>query len=92
MVNSEQKTYIRTVNKKLQKNREILRSMNPSGRASVPKSCLDEQGFDYKLFTGIHMTKKGRPYYLVYDQAYSLNDDETVSLVVFYRDAQTVIG
>lgn len=92
MVNSEQKTYIRTVNKKLQKNRGILRSMNPSGRASVPKSYLDEQGFDYKLFTGIHMTKKGRPYYLVYDQAYSLNDDETVSLVVFYRDAQTVIG
>ena len=92
MINSEHKAIIRTVNKKLLRNRGILRSVNPSGRTSVPKSYLDEQGFDYNLFTGIHLTKKGRPYYLVYDQAYSLDDDDMVSLVVFYRDAHSVVG
>ena len=92
VVNNEQKTFIRNINKTLLKNRGILRSINSSGRTSVPKSYLEELGFDFNCFTSIHTTKKGRPYYLVYDQAYSPDDDETVSLVVFYRDAQSVVG
>lgn len=92
VVNSEQKTFIRKINKTLLKNRGILRSINPSGRTSVSKSYLEELGFDFNCFTSIHITKKGRPYYLVYDQAYSPDDNETVSLVVFYRDAQPVVG
>lgn len=92
MVNSEHKAYIRAVNKKLLKNRGILKAVNPSGRTTVSKKYLDGEGFDYNVFTGVHVTKKGRPYYLVYEQAYSLDDDETVSLVVFYRDTQAVVG
>ena len=90
--NSEQKTFIRSVNKKLLKNRGIMRAINPSGRTSVPKHYLEEQGFDFSFFTGIHITKKGRPYYLVYDQAFSFDDDDRVSLVVFYNETQTVVG
>lgn len=90
--NSEQKTFIRSVNKKLLKNRGIMRAINPSGRTSVPKHYLEEQGFDFNFFTGIHMTKKGRPYYLVYDQAFSFDDDDRVSLVVFYNETQAVVG
>ena len=91
-VNNEQKKFIRNINKTLLKNRGILRSINSSGRTSIPKSYLEELGFDFNCFTSIHKTKKGRPYYLVYDQAYSLDDDETVSLVVFYSNAQAVVG
>lgn len=91
MVNSEQKAFIRAVNKKLMKNRGILRSVNPSGRTSVPKSYLEELGFDFNCFTGIYTTKKGRPYYLIYDQAFSFEDDDRVSLVVFYSDTQAVV-
>ncbi|MBO7074434.1 MAG: hypothetical protein J6W12_05965 [Bacteroidales bacterium] len=90
--NSEQKTFIRSVNKKLLKNRGIMRAINPSGRTSVPKHYLEEQGFDFSFFTGIHITKKGRPYYLVYDQAFSFDDDDRVSLVVFYNETQAVVG
>ena len=90
--NSEQKTFIRSVNKKLLKNRGIMRAINPSGRTSVPKHYLEEQGFDFSCFTGIHITKKGRPYYLVYDQAFSFDEDDRVSLVVFYNETQTVVG
>lgn len=90
--NSEQKTFIRSVNKKLLKNRGIMKAINPSGRTSVPKHYLEEQGFDFSFFTGIHITKKGRPYYLVYDQAFSFDDDDRVSLVVFYNETQAVVG
>ena len=91
-LNNEHKAYIRKINGILLKNRGILRTVNPSGRTSVPKRYLEELGFDFNCFTGIHKTKKGRLYYLVYDQAYSCDDEEKVSLVVFYRDAQTVVG
>ena len=91
-LNNEHKAYIRKINGILLKNRGILRTVNPSGRTSVPKRYLEELGFDFNCFTGIHKTKKGRLYYLVYDQAYSCVDEEKVSLVVFYRDAQTVVG
>ena len=89
-VNNEQKTYIRKINKILLKNRGILRTVNPYGRLSVPKRYLEELGFDFNCFTGIYKTKKGREYYLVYDQAFSYDEDDRMSLVVFYRDAQTV--
>ena len=89
-VNNEQKTYIRLINKILLKNRGILRTINPFGRTSVPKRFLDELGFDFGRFTGIYKTKKGREYYLVYDQAFSFDADDRVSLVVFYADAQSV--
>ena len=91
-INNEQKTFIRNINKILLKNRGILRTVNPSGRTSVPKRYLEELGFDFNCFTGIHKTKKGKLYYLVYDQAYSFDDDESVTLVVFYRNAQSVVG
>ena len=91
-INNEQRTFIRTVNKKLLKNRGIMRSINPSGRTSVPKQYLERQGFDFDCFTGIHITKKGRPYYLVYDQAFSFDEDDRVSLVVFYNETQAVVG
>ncbi|MDY6436649.1 MAG: hypothetical protein SPK72_03690 [Bacteroidales bacterium] len=85
-VNSEQKSFIRDINSKLLKNRGILRSINSNGRDSVPKSFLEEEGFDFQCFTGIYKTKKGKDYYLVYDQAYSVGDDGRVQLVVFYRN------
>ena len=91
-VNNEQKTYIRKINNILLKNRGILRSINPSGRTSVPRRYLEELGFDFDYFTSVHKTQKGRLYYLVYDQAYSFDEDERISLVVFYRDAQAVVS
>ena len=85
-VNNEQKAYIRTINKILLKNRGILRTVNPYGRTSVPKSYLEELGFDFNCFTSIHKTRKGKDYYIVYDQAFSFDDEEKVTLLVFYRD------
>ena len=86
-VNNEQIEYIRDVNKLLLKNRGILRTVNPYGKTSVSKKYLEELGFDLSCFTSIYKTRKGRIYHLVYDQAYSIVDNDRVTLVVFHREA-----
>lgn len=86
-VNNEQKTFIRNVNKILLRNRGILRAVNPCGRKMVPKKYLENQGFDFDCFTSVYKTRKGKKYYLVYDQAYSFEEPDKVTLLVFYRDA-----
>lgn len=91
-INSERKTFIRNVNKTLLKNRGILRTLNPHGRTTVDRNNLEELGFDFNCFTGIHKTRKGKLYYLVYDQAFSLDDNDKVTLLVFYKDAEPVEG
>ena len=85
-LNCEQKTLIRKVNKKLLKNRGILRTVNPYGKKLVSKKFLEEQGFDFNCFTSVHTTRKGKEYRLVYDQAFCIEEDQ-VRLVVFYRDS-----
>ncbi len=86
-VNSEQKSYIRYINKILLKNRGILRTVNPYGRKLVSKRSLEQLGFDFNCYTSVYKTRKGKEYYLVYDQAYSFDDPENLTLLVFYRDA-----
>ena len=86
-VNNEQIEYIRDVNKLLLKNRGILRTVNPYGKTSASKKYLEELGFDFSCFTSIYKTRKGRIYHLVYDQAYSIGDNDRVTLVVFHREA-----
>ena len=86
LVNSEQKSFIRDINKILLRNRGILRTVNPHGRKTVSKKYLEDLGFDFSCFTSVYKTRKGKEYYLVYDQAYSFDEQETVTLVVFYRD------
>lgn len=91
-VKNGQKEYIRNINKILLKNHGILKSVNPSGRTSVSRYYLEEQGFDFQCFTGAYTTRKGRIYNLVYDQAYSFDGQDKVTLVVFNRDAQAVVS
>jgi len=85
MVNIEQKAYIRKINAILLRNHGILRTLNPYGRVTVSKKCFEKLGFDFNCFTGIHKTKKGKEYYLVYNQAYCI-DEQRVNLVVLYRN------
>ena len=91
-VNNENIEFIRNVNKVLLKNRGILKTLNPYGKTSVQKKCLEEQGFDFQCFTSVYKTRKGRTYYIVYDQAYSVGPQGKVTLLVFNRDTQAIVG
>lgn len=69
-VNKESKNLIRNTNNHLKKNYKILTDLNTSGKSTIPKTRLSEQGFDFNLFTSIYTTKTGNTYFYVYDQGY----------------------
>ena len=59
------------VNAGLRKNRSILKSLCPEGRAIVRKEVLDAMGFAYNLFSSIYVTSKKQVYYISYDYAFT---------------------
>ena len=58
-------------NKKLRKNRTILKTLCPVGKATVRKSVLDSMGYDYSVFSSLYMPNSGNLYYLCYDYGFS---------------------
>ena len=57
---------IHSTNKALRKNRMILKSLCPNGKATVRKEVLIEMGFDFNVFTSI-FPAKGKLYYFSYE-------------------------
>lgn len=80
---NEQLLFVRNINAVLIRNRMILRTLNPFGKKTVTKQTLIDRDFDFNYFTGIRKTKKGKTYYLVYDQSYAFADDSNVDVVTF---------
>ena len=74
--NNQQKSfstnYIRRVNHRLKKNRNILESIIPTGEelAKTTRDRLVRDGFQFKYFTHLYETKKGNIYYYCYDFGY----------------------
>lgn len=66
----EDSTLIRSINSILRKNRTILKSLNPSGKAKVKKQDLITAGINFKYFTNLYKTKDDRIYYFVYEHGY----------------------
>ena len=58
--------YIQLVNSKIRKNRRILKSLCPEGKATLRKDVLDHMGYDYRYFTGVFRSSR-TVYYMVYD-------------------------
>ena len=62
-------------NSQLRKNRTILKTLCPTGKATVRRSVLRDMGFDFQLFTGIFSTK-GSTYYFSYEYAFTPQIDQ----------------
>ena len=60
-----------TINQRLRKNRTILKTLCPYGKATVRKEVLMAMGFEFDFFTSIFVTNTKQVYYLCYDFAYS---------------------
>jgi len=58
-------------NKQLRKNRMILKTLSPAGKATVRKEVLDVLGYDYSLFNSIFITNSKQVYYICYDYAFT---------------------
>jgi len=81
-INSDQNKLMRNINNLLRRNRRILVSLNPNGKAKVTRIRLLEEGFKFNYFTNEWTTSKGKLYRYCYDYGYTQIDDETYFLVV----------
>jgi predicted nucleic acid-binding Zn ribbon protein len=57
------------VNAQLRRNRTILKSLCPVGKATVRREVMDEMGFSFGYFTSLH-GKHPKVYFLCYDYAF----------------------
>lgn len=67
----DQEKELHKINSIIRKNRTILKTLCPKGKATVRKEELDEMGFDTNYFTTIFPTKGGNVYYFCYEYGYS---------------------
>ncbi len=80
-INAPANALIKDINSILKKNRKILESLNPEGKAKVHKKTLLDKGFNFSYFTNIYTTKKGSIYYFCYDYGYLEIQGDFYSLV-----------
>ncbi len=67
---SSEEAQIQYLNSQIRKNRRILKTLSPEGKATVRKEVLDQMGYDFRHFSGLYKTKQ-LLYYLVYDYAFA---------------------
>lgn len=90
---STDERHINWVNAAIRKNRRILKTLCPEGKATVRRDVLDMMGFDYRFISGLFQTNSG-PYYLCYDLGYkpieerSQTDGAVVQKVLIIKKQQ----
>lgn len=80
--NSDQTNFVRNINNILRKNRRILETFNPKGKANVHKDKLRDEGFKFAYFTNKYITQKGAVYHFVYEQGYIERENGYLTLVI----------
>ena len=81
-LNSDASALMRSVNSTLRKNRRVLATLNPEGKARVTREALARKGFNFSYFTNVYRTKSGKTYHFCYDQGYVDTEDEYFTLVI----------
>jgi predicted nucleic acid-binding Zn ribbon protein len=80
--NRDKTNFMRRINFILRKNRNILETLNPNGKARSSRDQLLERGFKFNYYTNTYTTKAGATYYFVYEQGYLPIDEEYYALVI----------
>ena len=57
------------INTIIRKNRRILKTLSPQGKAIVRKDIAQQLGFDFNQFSSLYSSKQG-VYYLYYDYGF----------------------
>jgi hypothetical protein len=74
--------FMTNINNILRKNRRILASLNPDGKAKVTRAQLLDEGFKFSYHTNDYKTRAGKQYYFCYDQGYIEIEPGIYTLVV----------
>jgi len=79
--NTDQNKFMRNINNILRKNRRILTELNPTGKTTVTKTDLLDEGFKFAYFTNEYKTKTGKTYRFCYEHGYLQLDNNLFALV-----------
>jgi len=73
-------------NQALRKNRTILKTLCPQGKATVRKEVLVMLGYDFTLFCSLFMTSKKQLYYMCYDYGFTpINENGVEKALIITR-------
>lgn len=72
---------MRNINNKLRRNYRILAEINPKRKTKSTRSRLISKGFDFSFYTNVLKTRAGNTYYFLYDQGYTLLENDCLMLV-----------
>ena len=80
----EDEKYIQQVNRIIRRNRRILKTLCPQGKAIVRKELLDKLGYRYGVFSGLYRYN-GTTYYLCYDYGFAVSYEKTVPKAIIIQ-------
>jgi predicted nucleic acid-binding Zn ribbon protein len=83
----EDEKYIQQVNSVIRRNRRILKTLCPQGKAIVRKELLDSLGYRYGVFSGIYRSA-GTTYYLCYDYGFAVSYDRNIPKAVIIQQQE----
>jgi len=63
--------YIKTVNSIIRKNRRILKTLCPMGKATVRREVLESTGYNFIHFSNVYRTNNNTFYYMCYDYGFT---------------------
>lgn len=72
---------IRTINRRLAKNRSILDRLNPEEMTKTHRDKLVKEGFDFKYHTHTYVNKEKKTYYFCYDLGYLMLGNDFMLIV-----------
>jgi len=83
--NSSDELEIKSINSQLRRNRKLLKSLCPEGKATIRKEVLSNLGFDFARFNTI-FPSSGKVYYMVYDYGFMpIYERGTIEKVVIIK-------
>ncbi|MCP4459860.1 MAG: hypothetical protein GY816_17830 [Cytophagales bacterium] len=84
---------IQQINSQIRKNRRILKTLCPQGKATVRKEVLDQMGYDYLHFSSLFKTS-GLLYYFVYDFGFAPTFENKIekAIIVQRQDYMSKLG
>lgn len=80
--NRKRRQFVQKINRILWNNRQILKNLNPTGKTTIKRSKLTDQGFNFKYYTNVFETKSGNTYLFCYDMGYFEAGNDYLTLVV----------
>lgn len=80
----DEEKYIQHINKLTRRNRRILKTLCPQGKAIIRKELLDQLGYVYGVFSGIY--KSGATtYFLCYDYGFAVSYERSIAKAIIIQ-------